>query len=57
MTPTIAKPKRQEFIQCQSRADAVRLAPWAFYLTPVANGWHAFEDWGDYKRWQQAHSR
>lgn len=48
---------RQQLIKCQSRAEALRQAPWAVHLAEVANGWHAFEDWADFKRWQAAHTR
>ena len=43
---------RKEFIECKSRAQAERLAPWAAEILKVEGGYMAFESIADAEIWR-----
>lgn len=43
---------RQEFIQVESRKDAIKQAPWAAKIVKVDGGYKAFESIQDYEAWK-----
>lgn len=43
---------RKEFIECKTRATAVRHAPWAFKIVKCEGGYMAFESSAEYHAWK-----
>lgn len=42
---------RQQYVQTNSRAKAIKLMPWAEYLLKVVDGYRGFESFDDYRVW------
>lgn len=43
---------RTLFIECDTREEAERAAPWAAVIVEVDGGFKAFESAADYERWE-----
>lgn len=39
---------KQQYVQTNSRAKAIKLMPWAAYIVRVCDGYHGFESYDDF---------